>query len=501
MTTTIPNPIVVEPRSNLFHRPEKTRYELILEAIQPISHHDADSADTGNRLLFNRERMPLEHAPDGALPSQAEIDVFAARHPVPADLVALFDGMSLPEFVALAYIKLFLAIYGGGSGDGLFTGDARYEMLRTRLNHAVPRSYSQRAAPLRAIWSGLVDGLLLPMWPRDYDADVLVFQSLPIGLQYLVRPILAAHGHVVIGTAREWLGVQKRQNAVYAERAGVDQAATDSTVLHWSAGNITGAGQGDEAAPPFLEFPALTANSIRGGFIRRPSWWHLAAAMRLDAALPGLGDLPPGGEGIFENGGNIATGAKQEAGALWLAQQARQAYPSLALLGGVTDAFDLGQSDLAVGCVLICRENARRLAGTIAEGHAATRRSVFDMLDTVTHVRQEDSQGKGQMIFGFETLAIGSRFLVSFDLRHWTHPRTHGALVAAMRTAVDAVGSIGGQSARGYGAIRVESIAGPDEARRAEYLEIYESYLHENRDALRQGLIDGTLTTGKRVLS
>ena len=79
--------------------------------------------------------------------------------------------MSLPEFVALAYIKLFLAIYGGGSGDGLFTGDARYEMLRTRLNHAVPRSYSQRAAPLRAIWSGLVDGLLLPMWPRDYDAD------------------------------------------------------------------------------------------------------------------------------------------------------------------------------------------------------------------------------------------------------------------------------------------------------------------------------------------
>ncbi|NLC57328.1 MAG: hypothetical protein GX774_10860, partial [Armatimonadetes bacterium] len=44
-------------------------------------------------------------------------------------------------------------------------------------------------------------------------------------------------------------------------------------------------------------------------------------------------------------------------------------------------------------------------------------------------------------------------------------------------------------------------LAGPDAAEAAALAEAYERYLADNRDKLRAGLIDGSLCTGKMIIS
>lgn len=504
MTVSI-NPIVSMPLSELVPRPARVTYELLLTARQAISHHDPDqSQDAGNQILFNRDKVVLHDLEPGVLPTQGEIDLFCAQHPVPVPLGFMLQSLTFPEFVAVAFVRQLIDTYNSRDGEGLFSGAQRYEMLASRAIHAVAQSYSHRTPPLRAIWRGLVEGLHLPVNPSEDTMAILDFHGLPIGLQYLARESLSTDIRVIVPAAQAWHTHRKMQSESYAAKAGVEKVADGDVALYWNAEHLRG-DTGEAGAPKTvistMQQPAFSANAIRGGSIRRPAWWHLAAALDLPTGSPGAGSVAPGLEGLFENGGNIQGGAKQEIDALALAHVARRVYPSLAMLGGVTDKFELGPSSLTVDCTLVCRENASRLAGTSAEHLPMARMSMFDMLDNHTHVRNKDVHGNGQMIYGFETLVAGSQFLVKLGLKHWSSSLEHGALVAAMFTAAGVGDGIGGQSARGYGDVDWQVLAGPDEQSRAEVLHEYESYLHEHAATLRQGLIDGTLTSPKRLVS
>ena len=103
------------------------------------------------------------------------------------------------------------------------------------------------------------------------------------------------------------------------------------------------------------------------------------------------------------------------------------------------------------------------------------------------------------MPYGFETLAAGSEVLVEFALRPYATHLELGALMAALETYFGADGTLFGGSARGYGLAVADWLAAPDGADKAA--EDYEAYLLDNADTLRQGLLDGTLTTAKVVVA
>lgn len=426
--------------------------------------------------------------------------MFTSHHPVPDELAPVFDGATFPEFVAVVMIKTFLDIYnrmGGGEGVGLFQGSERYIRLTNRVEQAAVMSAGDRMPALRSVWGRLTSQLNVPLHSQQHDPVLLELQSLPRGLQSLVARLLQSHAGNLVMLARHWHRSAKMQNPAYVERMRDwfdDEIVTPGdgmTTLLFSAAEIVASG-GDRVA---IEIPNLTENSVRGIMIRRPIWWHLAAMLGIPAGDPGSGEIPGGVEGIFTNGGNIRAGSKKLPSAAYLGQLVRRTYPSLALIGGVTDSFDLGKSMLDVECYIICRENAYQLEDTPAEDLPMARMSVFDLIDEHTLTRQANHGGEGQMIYGFETLASGTQFLCRFTVRHWANPLVHGALLAALDTWGETARAVGGQSARGFGFARLTPLSIPDGSRVSDLIQQYEDHIEQHADELRAGLLDGTLTT------
>jgi hypothetical protein len=466
-------------------------YELLLTATTGVSHHDPAAQDDSNRLQFNRQRQLVAGDFAAALPDQAQVDALLDRLRVPADVAGLFGDLSLAEFLAAALVRQFLDLYNHGEGAGLFSGRERYSRLEPRLRMA-----AVGAPSLRVWWDRLCHALQMPIHGSEADAALLPLLQVPRGLQQLVLRALADDYRALVALGRAWHQAARAQDPAYAERAGLAAPGNPDLIrLTWEARAIA-AGSPVAAV---LEVPAVSGNSLRHQVVREPGWWHLAAALDLPAGLPGNGLLAPGVEAIFVNGGNIRAGAKQPVDPFGLAWRIRATYPLLDLLGGVTDSFDLGESRLRVGGWIVCRENAAALAGSPAADLPAATVSVFDLLDEVTLTRQAGLTGLGQMIYTFETLAPGAQVLVRLTLTPQTPPLTRGALVAAVETYLAADATLGGQAARGFGHVAGAWLRRPagDDQLRADY----EAYLAEAADALRAGLLDGTLGCGRPVLS
>jgi hypothetical protein len=252
-----------------------------------------------------------------------------------------------------------------------------------------------------------------------------------------------------------------------------------------------------------LEVPAVSGNSLRHQLVRAPAMLHLFSALGLFPDVPGKGPLPSGVEALFENGGNIEAGAKQPSNTFSLAWRARELYPTLDLLGGVTDSFDLGESRLSVAGWLICAENRGALLAMESPAAYLPEASIsaFEMLEDVTHTRQASSHGEGQMIYTFETLIKGARILARLTLAPYTPVLTRGALLVAVTTFMQQDNTIGGQAARGYGNVQAAWLAGAEHAGYIPTMELYEAYLRDHADVLVAGLRDGTLGTGTHILS
>ncbi len=482
------NPTIIEPRAlTTIIEPRALTYELLLTAETPVSHHDPAIQDDSNRLLFNRQTQIVERSGSSALASPEQMAAIASCHPVPSDVAEICRDLSFPEFVGTVLIRVFLDIYNKGDGVGLFEGMARYERLETRI-----RSAAIPSPTLRSWWARLTTALKVPVHGEKWDTTLLDLLSLPMGTQQQVLRLLSTDFRSLVSVARLWHTTAKLESEEYAEAAGQMALIQPKVTLEFSD-NVAALSN----AKQIVEVPAVSGNSLRHQVVREPAFYHLCARLGLTPASPGQGPVPSGVEAIFYNGGNIESGAKQPSNVFKLARQARELYPSLDLLGGVTDSFDVGESQLWLAGWLVCAENYAAL-GEAGQLLANARLSAFDMFDDVTLTRQAGLAGEGQMIYTFETLAAGTQILVRMRLHPFTPVLTRGALEAAITWFLEHDATIGGQAARGFGHVRGEWLQRPDAG---DALEQYEAYLEANREQLVDGLVSGTLGTPNQILS
>ena len=460
-------------------------FGLVLTAREGISHHDPATGNDSNILTFNRQRQFVHREPTDTPVFRHLVDAICEQNQMPENISELTGRLSAPEWLAVSYVRLLLDIHNHGEGDGLLSGMERYRMLENRLQTAAVRCHT-----LHRLWSILTDDLQLGTHPAKYDALIAAFWTLPPSIQYQMLTVMAEQYRAVTTLARVWHTANKEQSFAYMERA---ERADEYDEQEWFTAKF-----GDEHFPEppdhiVLDVPAVSVNSIRHQLVREPSWLHLCSALGFEPASRGEGDIPIHAEGIFYNGGNIKAGAKQPRNAFYLAGQIRKAYPSLDLLGGVTQSFDLGESKLKVSAWIVCEENRDALPKALQET-AQAQISVFDMLDNVTRTRQADASGEGQMIYNYETLVKGTQVYIELTLTPYTGELTEGALAAALEYYTSNDNIIGGQSARGHGHTTLEWITD-----KPEHATDYSNYLSDNADDLKYGVKSGTLMTDKTV--
>jgi len=454
---------------------------ILLTALTPISHHDPATQDGSNVLTFNRQRQVIDRKILGKPVDQTTIDDFCAAHPVPLSVHDALSGMMFSEFVATALIKIMIQMYNSQDGTGLFSGMERYALLESRTHAAAVRS-----STLQALWSTICRDMQFPIHGGIKDFELLCFFALPLSIQEAAIGSLVKNYRTVLISARVWAQQEKLGNEQYANALGLDLTTDQLQVLRFNANDIR-----ENFERMVIEVPAVSANSLRHQMIREPGWLHLFDALDLSGET-----LPVEAEAIFYNGGNIKSGAKQPSNAYALARTVRQTYPLLNLLGGVCDSFDLGESLLSVSAWLVCSENASAL-GDIDSPMKSI--SAFEMLDNITHTRQATGQGVGQMIYNFEVLVPGTQFLVRLALKSYADRLAIGALSTALKTYLNDSPTIAGQSSRGFGVVGADWAQRPAEMGQAEIE--YATYLAENHNLLREGILNGTLGTSVRVVS
>ena len=454
------------------------RFDLLVTLETQVSHHDPATGRNGsNMLTFNRQSQAVcQDIAAYALP-QEFVEAFCAAHPVPSDLRMVFAECTFCEFAASALIRLLLDTYNSPDGVGVFSGMDRYEKLESRVRAAAVRSFS-----LREFWTRLCHDLRLPIHGGDADAKLLTFYAFSRGFQQDVLALMVREYRSVVTIARAWHAGAKLTIDFYADAVG----AETQTLVTMTYDAAALGGEAHEIV--VLDVPAVSANSLRHQIVREPAWVYLVQQLGLINQ-----SIPPGVEALFVNGGNIRAGAKAPSNAAQLALTIRQAYPSLDLLGGNCDSFDLGEGRLSVAGWVVCQENADVLADTPAAELPTARVSVFDMLDDVTHTRQATEAGLGQMIWNFETLAKGLNILVRLDLHPFTSEVTRSALFAAVEQFRQHP-TIAGQAARGFGWCRADWMGDV-----AADVQPYAEYLAANREALIEGIANGQLGTGIQV--
>lgn len=468
--------------------PKALQYELLLTAETAISHHDPAVQDDSNRNLFNRKKQLMPALSLGALATPEQMAALAAAHPVPVDVAGVMEGMTFPEFTAITLTRLWLDLYNSQNGEGLFEGMERYSRLEARLRTAAICTGS-----LRAWWGRLCREMQVGIHGGSHDLALLDLLSVPAGTQQTALRMMTTDYRTVVTIARTWHTVAKLANEGYAEKAGRMAMIQPLVTLVFAPSSDS------QAGVVAIDVPAVSGNSLRHQVVREPSWLYLMARLGLAPDVPGRGPVPAGVEAIFYNGGNIESGAKQPSNVFGISHEIRARYPSLDLLGGVTDSFDIGESRLRVEGILVCRENREALEGSPAYDLPAARMSVFDMLDDVTETRQAGTNGLGQMIHSFETLASGVQVLCRIVLQPFTPALTRGALVAACDWFLAHDRTIGGQAARGFGWMRGEWL-GDAQMHLADAV-FYGAYLGEHRDELVEGLVSGTLGTKAVILT
>lgn len=462
----------VKPNSN-------STFDLLLTTLNQVSHHDPAQNDGSNTLTFNRQKQFVMRETTGGTLTQEMVDQFCQANPVPLDLVDIVQPLKFSEFTAVALVRVLIDLYNSAEGTGLFSGVGRYEMMETRIHSAAVRS-----STMARLWAVATRDLQFPIHGVKYDEVVMQFFALPLVAQEAAIMALMDEYRSIVTIARVWSAKAKLGIPEYA--AAARQSALPGMnsvqVLRYNADDLA-----ETKHRMVLDVPAVSANSLRHQVVRYPAWVHLVNALELTT-------VPPGVEAIFVNGGNIRAGAKQPSGAAQLALGIREMYPTLDLLGGVTDSFDLGEGRLSVASWIVCRENLDALIGTPAENIPTASTSIFDMLDDVTHTRQATENGLGQMIWNFETLPKGLNILVRLSLHPFTAKVTRSALAAAVERFVERA-VVGGQAARGFGWCLAEWMGNPELSTQA-----YTEYLDANREALREGIASGMMGTKMQVI-
>jgi hypothetical protein len=234
--------------------------------------------------------------------------------------------------------------------------------------------------------------------------------------------------------------------------------------------------------------PHVSENALRSVLFRIPLADHLVSTLGIER-----GEMPRSVVNLLYAGGSMGSG-RAPGNETALGHQIKKLYPSLDLLGGAVDTFILPRSRLRLTAWIVAREYASSIAAIFPElADAANSIRVADLLGEETRTRGIGDQADGnQMLYTYEVLAAGTRIAIELALDPWSPDPA----VAAIQRAIAAWdGYIGGQGRQGRGRCRIEWLDMPPSA--AEY----DAHIELHRDAMRAGLIDGTLGTGRVICS
>ena len=235
-----------------------------------------------------------------------------------------------------------------------------------------------------------------------------------------------------------------------------------------------------------MQVPDISENALRTVAFRVPLALHLLKSLGIEK-----GSLPQSVTNLLFSGGNVASGSRAPSDEIELGHRIRELYPSLELLGGAVDAFILPRSRLRIAAWPVAREFEWVLERIVPElAEQARQVSVFDLLSEEVRTRGTGSESEGnQMLYQYEVLAAGARFLVEITLEAATSP----AAEAAVAVALDHWdGYFGGQARQGRGRLAIVEADLPSPGAYVEHLKAY-------GEAMKNGLLDGTLGTGKVV--
>ena len=471
--------------------PNRVDYELLLTAQAPVINGDPAVKKESNASLFNRQVQILSGAPELAMPGRNELYWFASQHAFPYDVAPIFEDVSFPEFVGVVLVRLFLDAYNRRDGTGIFEGMERYNRLEERLRNA-----ATQAMTLRGCWDRLCHSLRVPMHPTALDEAILNVFSVPLAVQQRTLRSLVKDYRSLVAIARRWHRMEKMGDPNYADK--LEEGDWRVQIEPRQVLKIAEV-EGRPAGAVNVELPAIQPNGLRHQMVREPGWLRLFGLLGLRATRPGLGPVPAGVEAAFYNGGNLERGVHAPSNAFSLTNEIRERFPILDLVSGNSDSFGLGEGRLQIAAWIVCKENASVFCGTLAEALPNAQLSIFDMMDDVTLTRHSGQVGEGQMPFSVEALAQGAQIYVRLSLTPHSDPRTHGALVDAIEAWRADDATIGGGAARGFGHCKAEWLRRHEDA--DAYRQAYLDDVAANADALREGLIDGTLCTKSVVLT
>jgi len=232
--------------------------------------------------------------------------------------------------------------------------------------------------------------------------------------------------------------------------------------------------------------PHISENALRTAMLRRPLADHLLTTLGVDP-----GSLSRAVLALLYSGGNMGHGRTPGDEAV-LGHMLKRLYPSLDLLGGAVDTFIIPRSRLRMSAWLVAQEYLTPIE-TLFPELAGTARTIsaYDLIGQETRTRGTgEKAGGNQMLYTYQVLAAGARIVIEFTIDSWTPQPTVGALA---RGVAEWDGFIGGQGRQGKGRCRAEWISA------APALESYDRHLTDNADALRAGILDGSLGTGKTL--
>lgn len=234
------------------------------------------------------------------------------------------------------------------------------------------------------------------------------------------------------------------------------------------------------------QVPSISENALRTVLFRET----LADGLMQDLGVQ-RGELPQAVVNLLFSGGNMAAGSKAPSNEIELGHMVKRNYPNLDLLGGAVDGFILPKSRLKVSAWLVTREYLPALKYIAPDlCSEAENISVYDLVSEETRTRGTGGEASGnQMLYTYETLAAGAKLVVELVL----DPHTPELALSALGYALERwQGFIGGQGRQGRGRMAVVSHDLPSS-------DLYRQYISDNAGSLKDGLVDGTLGTGKKL--
>lgn len=239
-----------------------------------------------------------------------------------------------------------------------------------------------------------------------------------------------------------------------------------------------------------VRLPHVSENALRTVLLRIPLADHLVATLGV------AGDLPRGVLNLLYAGGGMGGGKRAPGDEAVLGHAIGRLYPSLSLLGGAVDAFILPRGKLRLTAFVVAAEYADKIEALFPDAAlspAAMAVSVDELLGEEMRTRGTGDEADGnQMLYGYDVLAAGTAIAVEMILDHWTSDE---AAAAIARAVAEWPGFVGGQGRQGRGRCRVvwsDGMPAPD---------AYDAHLAAAAEAMRVGLVDGTLGTGKTVVA